>query len=174
MSIKDLAPWNWGKKTTAVRRKDEEGHPIRSELMDLQEKINHVFDRFWDGLPMVPRWGEHEFMPVTDIKENEKSFVVCTELPGMSEKDIEVSLSGNRLMIKGEKKEEKSKKEENYHHVERTYGSFYREFTLPEEVDETKIEASFKNGVLTVQVPKSEAARSHTKKVAVKSETAGR
>lgn len=168
MSIKDLAPWNWGKKTSPTQRKDEEHHPVRTELMDLQEKINHVFDRFWDG-SLIPRWGDREFLPMTDIKENEKNFVVSAELPGMSEKDIEVSLSGNRLIIKGEKKEEKTRKEENFHHVERVYGSFYREFTLPEEVDENKIEAAFKNGVLTVHLPKTEAARSHTKRVEVKS-----
>ncbi len=97
--------------------------------------------------------------PPIDVAETESELVVDVEIPGMDPKDIDVSLSEGILFIKGEKKPEAEEKEEAYHLLERNYGSFTRSIRLPVEVRSDKISASYKNGVLTVVLPKSEGAQ---------------
>ena len=99
-----------------------------------------------------------EFMPKVDLKETDKEMHVSADLPGMTEHDIDLSLQDNVLTIKGEKKVEDSKKDHNYHYAERSYGSFQRAITLPVTAEPDKIEATFKNGVLEVVIPKKENA----------------
>jgi len=94
-----------------------------------------------------------------DVSETKNELVVKAELPGMDSKDIDISMSNGFLTIKGEKKHEKEEKDENYHLIERSYGSFTRSVRLPKEVQSEKIMASFKNGVLRVTLPKSEEAK---------------
>jgi len=110
--------------------------------------------------------------PAVDISEKEKEFEISAELPGMSEKDIEVKVSNGNLMIKGEKKEEKEEHEKDYHLSERRYGSFVRSFAVPEGVEVDKIEAAFVNGVLKVKLPKSAQAKASEKKIEVKAKAA--
>jgi HSP20 family protein len=93
-----------------------------------------------------------------DVVENEKSYVITAELPGVHEKNMDVTISNGNLVIKGDKHQEKMEKSENYYLSERSYGSFQRMFGLPAGIDESKIEAQFHNGVLTVTVPKSAEA----------------
>jgi HSP20 family protein len=100
---------------------------------------------------------------VVDLVEKADRYEITAELPGMDEKNIEVKLSNEMLVIKGEKREEKEEKEANYYMSERRYGSFQRAFRLPQGVNADKIEASFKNGVLTVALPKTEEAKKETK-----------
>lgn len=119
------------------------------------------------GLP----WGRETGWPVTpavDISEKEKEFEVSAELPGLSEKDIEVKLSGGNLVIKGEKKEEKEEHKKDYHLSERRYGSFVRSFGVPEGADVDKIEATFANGVLKIKLPKTAEALAKEKKIEIK------
>jgi HSP20 family protein len=104
-------------------------------------------------------------MPAVDVFEKEDKFVVKAELPGMKEEDIHVSVVGDTLSIKGEKKTETEVKEEDYYRSERSYGSFYRSIPLPSNVDADKIKASFEDGVLEVALPKS--AKVKPKKIAV-------
>jgi len=104
--------------------------------------------------------------PAVDINEDEKSFKVTAELPGMTDKDVEVSLSGNTLAIKGKKEEAKEQKDKGYYLSERSYGEFQRSFLLPEGIDPEKIEANVAKGVLTVTVPKT--VQSVAKKIEVK------
>ncbi|MBL8023616.1 MAG: Hsp20/alpha crystallin family protein [Elusimicrobia bacterium] len=109
-------------------------------------------------------------IPRLDIAETEKEIRVTAELPGMDEKDVDVSLEGDLLTLKGEKKAEAEEKGKNFHHMERSYGSFLRTVRLPMEVDPTKVTAGFKKGVLTVTLTKSPAAQNRTRKIEVKAE----
>ncbi len=106
--------------------------------------------------------------PAVDVTESDKAYEITAELPGLDEKNIQVNLAHGGLIIKGEKKEEKEEKQKDYYMSERRYGSFERYFGLPEGVDADKIEASFKNGVLKVTLPKTAEAQKPAKKIEVK------
>jgi HSP20 family protein len=141
--------------------------------MALQREMNRLFQEFNSGFDMAP-WGGGEgamgtWMPRVNVSENEKEVVVSAELPGMEQKDIDVSLTRNTLTIKGEKKSETEEKDKNVFRRERVYGTFLRELELPTDVEPDKVDAEFKNGVLTVKLPKSKAAQQEVKKIAVKS-----
>ena len=143
----------------------------RSPFQSLQREMDRLFEDFfgtfdtpWPSLASDDRL----ITPRLDVKEDDKAFVVSAELPGVDQKDIEVSMSGGGLVIKGEKKAETKEEKANYLRVERSYGSFMRTLPLPAEVDQNKIEAAFSNGVLTVTLPKSEEAKRTAKKIAVK------
>lgn len=112
------------------------------------------FDRFFDDVA-PQRWSEgFGWSPRVDVKEDEKALTVTAELPGVDQKDVSVELKDGVLSISGEKKAEKEEKNETYYRVERSYGSFCRSFYLDEKVDAEKIEAKFKDGVLTLTLPK--------------------
>jgi HSP20 family protein len=106
--------------------------------------------------------------PAVDITESDKAYEVTAELPGMDEKNVEVKVAGGNLIIMGEKQEGKEEKKKDYYLSERHFGSFERRFRLPKGVDVEKIEASFKKGVLTVNLPKKPEAQKPEKKIAVK------
>jgi HSP20 family protein len=106
--------------------------------------------------------------PAVDVTESDKAYEITAELPGLDEKNIEVNVANGGLTIRGEKKEEKEEKQKDYYVSERRYGSFERYFSLPEGVDADKIQASFKNGVLKVTLPKTAEAQKPAKKIEVK------
>jgi HSP20 family protein len=106
--------------------------------------------------------------PAVDVSESDKAYEITAELPGLDEKNIEVSVANGGLTIKGEKNEEKEQTQKDYYVSERSYGSFERHFGLPEGVDPDKIEASFKNGVLKVTLPKTAEAQKPAKQIQVK------
>lgn len=163
MSIRNLVPF--GKKNVSVRREEE------SPFALLRRNIDSVFDNFFRGFEMEPfesRFGV--FSPKVDVVENDKEIKVSAELPGMDEKDIDISLNRNTLTIRGEKKEEKEQKGKDYYRMERSYGSFSRTIPIPVEVETDKIEAQLKKGVLTVTLPKSAKAIEDSKKIPVKGE----
>ncbi|HEX2656309.1 MAG TPA: Hsp20/alpha crystallin family protein [Xanthobacteraceae bacterium] len=108
--------------------------------------------------------------PAVDVTENEKEYEITAELPGMDEKDIEVTVTNHSLVIRGEKQEDKEERKKDYYLHERHFGSFERRFELPEEIDGDKIEATFKNGVLEVKLPKTADARKAEKKITVKAQ----
>ena len=149
-------------------------------LATLRHEIDRLFDDFRLGWPrpggrtvfdVEPFWrGELTFgkAPAVDIAEREKEYEITAELPGMEEKNIDVKFADGVLTIKGEKQEEKEEKKKNYYLSERRFGSFQRSFQVPEGVDADKIDASFKNGVLTVILPKSPEAQKREKKIAIK------
>lgn len=126
-------------------------------LDSLRREFNQLFDRFWSGQlePMqISRW-----IPAVDISETDDAVVVQAEVPGLDPKDIEVSVEGNVLTIKGEKKESREERGENYHRVERQYGTFSRSIQLPSEIAADQVEAVVRNGVLEVRLPKQEGAK---------------
>ena len=124
-----------------------------------KREIDRLFDRMtgdWD-LPELKPFGE--WTPSLDFSESKDAYVVKTEIPGIDPKEIQVSVDSGMLTIKGEKKQEKEQKDEHYYRVERSYGSFSRSVRLPGAIEGDKVNATFKNGVLTVSLPKSAAAK---------------
>jgi len=108
-------------------------------------------------------------LPAIDMSEDEKAYKITAELPGMDAKDIDVQVTGDTLVLKGEKRQEKEEKDKNYHFSERSYGSFQRAFELPASVDRNKIAAGFSKGVLTLTLPKTAEAQTPAKKIDIKS-----
>lgn len=132
-----------------------------SELSPI-ETIRREMDRFFDDIVPFSQKGENGGMrmdvwaPNTDVSETGDEYIISIDLPGTSKEDVEVKYKDNRLTISGERKKEEEKEEENFLRKERYHGSFTRSFTLPSEVEKDDIKANFKEGVLTVKVPRSE------------------
>ncbi len=147
----DLVPWK----------------PFRDELASMRKEMERLWDRFFSetrlGKPFVEGW-----QPSADLTETKDAIVVKAELPGMEPKDIDVTLSGDVLTIKGEKEKEEEKKDEKYHYTERYRGSFQRSFRLPAEIQPDKIDAAFEKGILTITLPKTAEAKTKQIKVKVK------
>jgi len=127
-------------------------------MTTLKSEMDRVLDRFFE-----PKWEEYaavgEWAPSLDLSETKEAFMVKAEVPGMDSQDLQVSLQENLLTIKGEKRQERDEKDERYHRVERSYGAFSRSVRLPVAVDGSKVDARFKNGLLTVTLPKTPAAK---------------
>jgi len=144
----------------------------------LRREVEHLFDDFQLGPWRSPfgrtlfesfRRGEMGWKtPAVDVVEKEKAYEITAELPGMDESNIDVKFSDGTLTIKGEKREEKEEKKKDFYLSERRYGSFQRSFSVPKSVDAGRIEANFKNGVLTVTLPKTPQARQNEKKIPVR------
>ena len=168
MVITDLIPWKKRGAKFSVVRQD-----FSDFALSLQNERKRMFEDFFRdpfGLTRYedvgPAWGG--FNPQVDISETDKEYIVAAELPGLEENDVQVSLSHHTLTISGDKKAEKRDKGKNYYRVERSYGTFSRSISLPDEVDEDKIEAAFKNGVLTINLPKTSEVVSQQKRITIK------
>lgn len=137
--------------------------PFR-EVVALQNRMNSLFRDLNEGEgPLTTA----AFTPAADIYEDEKKITLKLEVPGIEEKDLDVRVENNTLTVKGERKFEKEEKEENFHRIERRYGSFYRSFTLPSTVDAEHVEASYNAGVLKVELKKKPEAQPRQIKVSV-------
>ncbi len=147
----------------------------------LRVEMDRLFDRFVgsSGFPSVQRMIDAEpafhdgrsfgfAVPAIDVTEDDKTYKIAAELPGMNEKDIDVSLHGDMLVLKGEKRQMKEEKEKHRYLSERSYGAFQRSFALPDGVDREKIAAEFSKGVLTLTLPKTSDAQKQQKKIEVK------
>ncbi len=138
------------------------------EIEEVRSAMDRLWDTFWFGVPQKRDFsGEAEWLPAVDVAETKSEIVVNVEAPGIDPKEFDISLSEKTLTIRWEKKQEKVEEEENYHLVERRYGTFTRSILLPQEVESDKISASYKNGVLTVTAPKSEGTEKKEIKVKV-------
>lgn len=127
--------------------------PFR-DLITLREKMNRLFEEAFTSRGEERDLVSSTWTPSVDIYETENALVLNAEVPGIDEGDIEIKIEDNTLTIKGDRKFEKETKEENYHRIERAYGSFYRSFTLPHYVDQDRIEAEHENGILKITMPK--------------------
>jgi len=143
----------------------------RRRAAPLARRWRSPFMRFFDDfmadieseLPDVSEWwGRGRFVPAVDLLEDENNVTVKAELPGIGKDDIEITLHGGILTLKGEKSEEETAKEAGYHRMERRYGKFEKSVRLPEYVDEEKIDATYRDGVLTLTMPKKESAKPRT------------
>lgn len=170
MFSNSLIPWGWGKRNLPVRREDN--LPFFS--IRLTDDLDRMFDNYFNSFASLPELGDDHFArtfhPNVDLSETESEVTVTAELPGLNENDIDISLTKDGLLVKGEKKEETEEKKEGYYRSERRYGSFQRLIPLGSEIDQTKVEATFKNGVLKVSLPKTPAAIEETKKIEIKKE----
>ncbi|MBN1918556.1 MAG: Hsp20/alpha crystallin family protein [Verrucomicrobia bacterium] len=124
-------------------------------MENLQSQINRVFNTSLTDWPGVSGWGTS--FPLVDVYEDKDNVIVTAEVPGLEQKDVELSITGNTVTLKGEKKHVSERKEESYQRIERSYGSFQRVIELPCEVNADKAKAKLDNGVLAVTLPKSEA-----------------
>ena len=129
-------------------------NPYRN-LISLPDEI----DRFFNGFGLDLNESDSVWSPTVDISETENQYEVNAEIPGLKKEDIKLSVEDNVLTLSGERKVEKETDKKNYHRIERAYGKFERSFRLPKEVDAENIKANYKNGVLTVQLPKTEAVK---------------
>jgi HSP20 family protein len=139
-----------------------------SEISNLQREMNRMFDSFFRSGADEPGLLSGNWMPPVDVAEEENEYIVKVELPGVNKDDVKITLESNILTIRGEKKDEKEIKEKNYHRMERNYGSFQRSFTLPTTVKTDKIDASYKDGILVVTLPKAEESKPKQIEVKVK------
>lgn len=145
----DLIPWEGTRALSRLRR-----------------EMDELWGRFF-GESGLPVFSESSWVPALDVKETKDHIVVTAEIPGLSPKEVEVSISGDVLTIKGEKKQEKEEKDESYHLIERRYGTFSRSIRLATDVDTKNIKATHKDGVLTITLPKSEKAKEKQIKINV-------
>jgi HSP20 family protein len=155
------------KPTSSAQATDRPG-----AVTSFRTELDRLFDRFMGGFPLTPfRFSPlpGAVSPATDVTEDDTTFKLSAELPGMSYNDVQVQISGDILTVKGEKHQHREEKEKNYYLTERSYGSFQRSFMLPPDIDQSKISAEFSNGVLTVTMPK--AAQAKPKTIEVKAAT---
>ena len=156
--------------------------PTQTNVPDVWNSFRGEMDRLFDrfGFPslrrvydMEPSWrpaSSFSFSaPAIDMSEDGKAYKISAELPGIDPKDIDVSLSGDTLVLEGEKRQEKEQKDKNYHFSERSYGSFQRFFQLPTSIDRDRVAADFLNGVLTITLPKTVEAQKPQKKIEIRS-----
>jgi HSP20 family protein len=128
-------------------------YPNRN-LVSLPEEI----DRFFNNWGLDSKDCDCVWAPSVDVAESEKQYEIVAEVPGLKKEDIKISFENGLLTLSGERKQETGEKERNYHRIERSYGKFERSFRLPEEVDSEAIKANYKNGVLKLEIPKTEKA----------------
>lgn len=142
----------------------------RSDVPNVFTEMDDMVKKMWFGFPFhnLQEDADLTWSPRLDISETDKALEVVADLPGMDKKDIKVSVDGDLLTIKGEKKEEKETKDKHYHTIERRSGSFYRALRLPMEVESDKIEATFKDGVLTLTLPKTKEAAKKVAQIEIK------
>ena len=165
MNMRDLIPWGRNQQTTPSRYR-EEGDPF----MTLHREMNRLFDDVFRGFDMAPfgslgGMGRMAGWPHVEVAETDKDVRISAELPGLEEKDVEVLMGDGVLTIRGEKKSEVDDKERAF--SERYYGRFERRIPLAWDVEEDKIDASFRNGVLTVTMPKSAESKTNVKRIAI-------
>lgn len=172
---RNLIPWNWGKKNLPVRKEDSTNESTLYSPSLLQRDINRVFDNFFHTFEngMMSAVGEaygSMFYPRIEVNETAKDLRVSVELPGIDDKDLDVSIDDDGLTITGEKKEEKQENKSGFYFRERTYGSFQRRIPFPCAVDKDHVEATFKRGVLNVVLQKAAGSQQQIRRINVQKE----
>lgn len=179
MNLKKLSPWNW------LRKESQQGANVpvrRAERLpaDPLARFHDEFDRlfasllhsFGEGIvpaPLSQRLGEVVLRPRLDIAERDDAYEISVEIPGVSRDDVQIAVDDRTLVISGEKKLSSERDEGQYHWVERSYGQFQRVLDLPDDADETGISASFKDGVLTIRIPRRKQAGSGARRIEIQS-----
>jgi HSP20 family protein len=165
MAVRDLIPWGRGSAPTSIGQ---------NPFLALHREVNRLFDDFWRDFPppsfrpfgsLGPSFGAAGW-PTIEVSETDEEIRVAADLPGMEEKDVELVLAENLLTLRGEKKTE-SANGDGVHLTERFYGAFERTIALGAEIDRDRVQASFKNGVLTVTLPKSATAQQTLKRIPI-------
>ncbi len=188
MDIKKWVPWNWfnreedeANNTVPVQFENtkDQNSTVTQPLKQFRQEIDQLFDRVFHGFglsslgfskPSFPRIAGSMIKPTLDLGASDKEYTIAVEVPGVDKKDIKLEVVNNVLTISGEKKQEKEEKDKNYYRMERSYGSFKRVLSLPEDADQNSIKAKFKNGVLTVTMPRKELPKPEVKQIEVKAD----
>lgn len=169
----NLTPWR--AKKLPVHQEES------SPLYTLQQQVNELFDQYFgestqDPFNLFPTsLGEHnwgDLSPKIDMSETDKELIVKAEMPGISEKDIDITVSDNTLKIYAEKKQENQETEKGWYRMERQYGSFARSISLPYEVDSNKVEATYKHGVVKIVLPKMVTQKTEERLIPIKTSPA--
>ncbi len=185
MNINKLAPWNWFKKeeesdARMVPVRNRELHRrISHPILEIHKQVDQLFDEFFKGFGLPDMgFGKESLLPAQegflkptlDISATDKEYTIAVELPGVDEKNVALEVINDTLIIKGEKKQEKEEKDKNFYRVERSYGSFQRVLSLPEDADQEHINASYKNGVISITIPRIASSENpDVKKIEIKS-----
>ena len=182
MNIKKLAPWNWfkdeekseGMNVPVVRQQQQNFYP----LGQLHQEIDRVFDNMFRsfGFPTLgfegslngPGHSASLLRPNVDIAATDKEYTIAVEVPGVEQNNVKLELVDDSLVVKGEKVQERENKDRNYHRIERSYGSFQRVLSLPEDADRDGINAAFKNGVLTITLPRKAVTKTSGKVIEIR------
>lgn len=187
MDIKKLVPWNWFKKEeedtgsiVPVKKTETETYPdvhMQDPIMRLQREMDRMLENTFRSFSMPPFRSEL-FTPLTasgllkpqvDIGATDREYSITIEVPGVDEKDVKVEIADNTLTVRGEKKQEKEEKDRNYYRMERSYGSFQRILSLPEDADQENVKAKFRKGVLTITMPRKALTKTEVKQIEIKS-----
>lgn len=187
MEIKKLAPWNWFKKQDehagrplpvrhdeARDRSQAPGHPLAQFHQGMDRLFNSLLSDFGAPAPfrslvsLLPDVSTTLLKPTLDIASTDKAYTVAVEIPGVDEKDVQLELLDGALTIRGEKKRSREDKGRDYYCVERSYGAFHRVLSLPGDVDENAISASFNKGVLDIILPRRAMPRSEDRQIEIK------
>lgn len=184
MDIKKFAPWNWFREEEKaesgrmpVSARDTDGVP--TPLMELHNELDRVFDRAWrsfglpgtSGLPGFSGTPQDHMLlkPSVDVSASDDRYFITVEVPGVDEEDIKLELMDDTLTIKGSKRQESSESDKDYFRVERAYGAFQRVLSLPEDAGRDEIDAQFRNGVLTITMPRKAADKPQGRVIDIRS-----
>lgn len=185
MDLQRLNPWNWfkheepqpGGAQIPVKRSDKESGMSQYPMQQLHQQIDRLFEDAFRGFgfPSIGsqlgepgRWlNSQDFRPSLNVSSDSKSYQITLEAPGMNEEDLAVEVSGDVLTISGQKQEEKESKEKHFYRIERSYGNFQRTLSLPDDANADEIQASMKNGVLSLVIPRRTAVDTQVKKITI-------
>jgi HSP20 family protein len=186
MEIKKWMPWNWfekeekdTEKTVPVRRENLQNQRVAFPiaLQNFHREIDRFFDQAFRGFGLSqpwldgvlwPRMADGMLKPTLDLSATDKEYTIAVEIPGVDEKDVKLEIANDILTIRGEKKHEKEEKDKNFYRVERSYGSFQRVLSLPEDADQEAVKATFKRGVLTISMPRKAMPQTDVRKIEIK------
>ncbi len=184
MELKKLAPWNWFSK----EEKQERSVPVNKipgdrglatkDMASFPHSVEGLFNNFFGNAfnELTTAHGSHTplgayglLKPQVDLRAEDKKYILTVEIPGVTEKDVTIDMADSTMTITGEKKQEKETKEENYYRMERSYGSFQRVLSLPDDIDQDNIQANFKHGVLTITMPRQQVITQKAKPIEITS-----
>ncbi len=166
---RSLIPWR-RRAPAPARVEDNPFEVLHREMTSLFDGFFREFEQAFRGWPGLARGGGPALAPAVDVSETDDEVHIAVDLPGLTEKDVEVSIDDDVLVVRGEKKQEREEKKRNYHLLERSYGRFERQVELPGGLDLDRAGAKFKNGVLTVTLPKRPNAQSRRRTIEVREE----
>lgn len=142
-------------------------NPFR-ELDDVSNRLNAIFGRIPPGVePGREMLAVSDWTPSVDISETDTAYLIKGEIPGVKKEDIKVTIEKGMIIMRGERRHEKEEKGEKFHRIERSFGSFMRSFRMPEDADESRVKAEFKDGMISVTLSKSEKAKNKPKEIEV-------
>ena len=185
MDIKRWVPWNWFKKeeedtrkTVPVKRDDfrESAWGNENPFQQFHHEMDRLFDQTFRGFGISPFGFDGSFTPqmsggllkpTLDLGATDKEYIITVEIPGVDEKEVKLEIANDTLTIRGEKKHEDEEKGKNFYRMERAFGSFQRVLSLPDDMDQDNVKATFKKGVLTVTAPRKATPKADVKQIAV-------